>query len=119
MDKYLRILIIEDSEDDLQFVLHTLRKNKYEVEYERVETSAAMEAALDRKQWDLILCDYSLPHFDAPRALQLIQTREVDIPFIILSGTIGEETAIAALKAGAHDFLIKGNYHRLSPAIER
>lgn len=119
MDKYLRILIIEDSEDDLQFVLRELRNNNYEVEYERVETPAAMDAALDRKQWDLILCDYSLPHFNAPHALRLVQTREIDIPFIILSGTIGEETAIAALKAGAHDFLIKGNYHRLSPAIER
>ncbi|MFT3895658.1 MAG: response regulator [Anaerolineales bacterium] len=119
MDKHLRILIIEDSEDDLRFLLRELERNKYEVEYERVETSTALKTALENQKWDLILCDYSLPQFDAPHALALVKTSGLDLPFIILSGTIGEETAVAALKAGAHDFLIKGNYARLVPAIER
>src|SRR5512147_1566922 len=119
MDKHLQILVIEDSEDDAGILLRELGRNDYVIEYERVETSASMKAALEKKQWDLILCDYSLPQFDAPHALEVLKASGIDIPFIILSGTIGEETAIAALKAGAHDFLIKGNYARLGPAIER
>lgn len=118
MKKHLRTLIIEDSEEDLRLLLHELEKN-YEIEYEQVQTSISMQTALDSKPWDMILCDYSLPHFDAPHALEVVKASGKDIPFIILSGTIGEETAIAALKSGAHDFLIKGNYARLGPAIER
>src|SRR5512145_1242914 len=104
MEKRLRTLIIEDSEDDLQFLLRELHKNNYDIEYERVETADALKAALDNKEWDLILCDYSLPHFDAPHALEVLKSSAIDLPFLILSGTIGEETAVAALKAGAHDF---------------
>jgi len=119
MDKHLRILIIEDSEDDLAILLRELAKNSYEIYHERVETSDSMQSALANREWDLVLCDYSLPRFDAPHALEVLKASGIDIPFIILSGTIGEETAITALKAGAHDFLIKGNYARLGPAIER
>jgi len=119
MGKPLRLLIIEDSEDDAQLLLHELRRGGYEIEFERVETGAAMLAMLSEKEWDLILSDYTLPHFGAPQALEILKTTGLDTPFIILSGTIGEETAIAALKAGANDFLIKGKFARLGPAIER
>jgi PAS domain S-box-containing protein/putative nucleotidyltransferase with HDIG domain len=119
MGKPLRLLIIEDSEDDTQLLLRELRRGGYAVEFERVETAQAMRAMLSEKQWDLILSDYTLPKFSAPQALEILKISGLDIPFIILSGTIGEETAVAALKAGANDFLVKGKFARLGPAIER
>jgi PAS domain S-box-containing protein len=119
MGKLLRTLIIEDSEDDSQLLLRELQRIGYEVEFERVETDAAMRTMLAEKDWDLILSDYTLPKFNAPQALETLKAGGLDIPFIIISGTIGEETAVAALKAGANDFLIKGKYARLGPAIER
>lgn len=119
MGKKLHTLIIEDREDDILLLLRELGKNDYDVEYERIETSYEMQAALNNSQWDLILCDYSLPQFQAIQALAILKESGKDIPFIIVSGTIGEETAVEALKAGAHDFIVKGNYARLCPAIER
>jgi len=115
----LRILFIEDSPDDVELSLRELKRSGYEVEFERVQTAEAMLAALESKPWDLILCDFSMPHFDAPRALELLKASGLDLPFIIVSGTIGEETAVTAMKAGAHDFLVKGSLARLIPAIER
>jgi len=115
----LRILLVEDSEDDARLVLREIQRGGYEVEYERVETAEVMQAALVRQAWDLVICDFSLPRFSAPNALELLKKSGYDIPFIIVSGTIGEESAVNALKAGAHDFIIKGNYARLIPAIER
>jgi len=117
--KHLNILIVEDSEDDAQLLLRELKRGGYEVESERVETAETMQAALAGKTWDLVLSDFSMPQFSAPQALAILQASGLDLPFIIVSGTIGEDTAVAALKAGAHDFLIKGNFARLSPAIER
>ncbi|HET9906555.1 MAG TPA: response regulator, partial [Anaerolineales bacterium] len=119
MRKPLRVLILEDSEDDSLLLLRELKRSGYEVEFERVDTASAMRSALTRKTWDLILSDYSMPDFNAPKALELLKTSELDLPFIIVSGTIGEETAVAALKAGANDFLVKGKFSRLGPAIER
>ncbi|HLO16330.1 MAG TPA: HD domain-containing phosphohydrolase [Anaerolineales bacterium] len=119
MKTYLRILLIEDSEDDARLVLREIQRSGYEVESERVETAEAMLAALARQTWDLILCDFSLPRFSAPKALELLKNSKFDIPFIIVSGTIGEESAVNALKAGAHDFIIKGNFARLIPAVQR
>lgn len=119
MGRLLRLLIIEDSVDDVLLLLRELWRLGYEVEFERVETGRAMRALLSEKEWDLILSDYSLPQFSAPQALEILKISGLDIPFIILSGTIGEETAVEALKAGANDFLIKGKYARLGPAIER
>src|SRR5215216_1601075 len=115
----LRILLIEDSEDDAHLVLREIQRGGYEVEFERVETADAMRAALARQPWDLIICDFSLPSFSAPKALEVLKKSGIDLPFIIVSGTIGEESAVNALKAGAHDFIIKGNFARLLPAIER
>src|SRR5512141_426432 len=119
MATYLRILIIEDSKDDAHLILREVQRGGYEVESERVETAEAMRQALARQRWDLVICDFSLPHFSAPKALDLLKQSKYDIPFIIVSGTIGEESAVNALKAGAHDFIIKGNFARLLPAIER
>jgi putative nucleotidyltransferase with HDIG domain len=119
MGAHLRILLIEDSEDDARLVLREIQRGGYEVEFERVETADAMGAALARQSWDLIICDFSLPRFSAPNALELLKKSRHDLPFIIVSGTIGEESAVNALKAGAHDFIIKGNYARLIPAIQR
>jgi putative nucleotidyltransferase with HDIG domain len=115
----LRILFVEDSQDDVELSLRELKRGGYEVDYERVQTAEGMQAALDTGSWDLILCDFSMPQFDAPRALAVLKASGLDMPFIIVSGTIGEETAVAALKAGAHDFLVKGSLARLIPAIER
>jgi PAS domain S-box-containing protein len=119
MGRPLRVLIIEDSEDDTQLLLRELHHIGYEVEFERVETAVALRAMLSEKEWDLILSDYTMPKFSALKALEMLKAGGLDIPFIIISGTIGEETAVDALKAGANDFLVKGKFARLGPAIER
>jgi two-component sensor histidine kinase len=115
----LRLLIIEDSEDDALLLLRELRRGNYELTFTRVDTPEAMQEALEREKWDLIICDYSMPQFSAPAALELLQKSEYDLPFIIVSGTIGEDTAVAAMKSGAHDYIIKGKLARLIPAVER
>ncbi len=119
MDTTLRVLIVEDSENDAALLVRELRRGGYAVTFERVETHTAMSAALDQEPWDVVISDYSMPQFSATAALMLLKGREVDIPFIIVSGTIGEDTAVTALKAGAHDFIVKGNWPRLIPAIQR
>jgi len=115
----LRVLLIEDSPDDALLLLHELRRCDYDPVFERVDTLAAMQAALDGQTWDVIIADYCLPRFSVMAALALCKEREVDAPFLIVSGTIGEEKAVAAMKAGAHDFLSKSNLARLGPAIQR
>src|SRR6266498_194541 len=119
MNSSLCILVVEDSNDDAQLIIHEVQRGGYTVEYEIVETKTAMEAALARRSWDVILSDYSMPRFSAMGALTTLRASGLDIPFIVISGTIGEETAVTALKAGAHDFLLKGKLARLIPAIER
>lgn len=119
MKTTLRVLIVEDSEFDAQMISSHVRKGGYDVVSERVETSDGMNRALREKPWDVILSDYNLPQFSAPEALKILQSSELDLPFIIISGGIGEATAVAAMKAGAHDYLMKGNLNRLAPAIER
>ena len=119
MGKPLRVLIIEDSEEDAQLIVRELRQRGYEVEFERLETAEAMQLALIQKSWDLILSDYLLTKFDASRALEMLKASGLDVPLIIISSTTAEDTAIAALKAGANDFLVKGKFARLGSAIER
>jgi PAS domain S-box-containing protein len=115
----LHVLIVEDSEDDTLLLVRALRRDGYDPTFERVETPATMSAALDQQTWDLIISDYTMPHFSAPAALTLLKESGLDLPFIIVSGAIGEETAVEAMKAGAHDYIQKGNLARLIPAIER
>jgi two-component system cell cycle sensor histidine kinase/response regulator CckA len=115
----LSVLVVEDSETDAELLLLELRQGGFDVTFERVETRASMKAALDRGMWDLIVSDYSLPAFDALDALSVLQKSGTDIPLIVVSGTIGEENAVAALQAGAADFIVKGKLARLLPAIER
>jgi len=115
----LRVLIAEDSEDDARLVLRELERAGYQAAFERVDSPAAMAAALDRQSWDIVIGDYSMPAFSGPAALSLLRGRDLDTPFIFVSGTIGEDVAVEAMKAGAQDFLIKGNLRRLVPAIER
>jgi len=119
MSRPLRILIVEDSEDDTQLLLHQLRRGGYDPMHERVDSAATMEQALARQQWDMVIADYGIPNFNSMAALALLKERGHDLPFIIVSGTITEETAVATMKAGAHDYLLKGNLKRLIPAIER
>ncbi len=115
----LRVLIVEDSEFDAQMIVSILRKGGYDVSFERVETADALRKALHDRAWDMILADYNLPDFDAPGALKILQQTALDLPFIIVSGGIGEDIAVSAMKAGAHDYLMKGNLNRLVPAVER
>src|ERR1041385_901117 len=106
MKPTLRVLIVEDSEFDAQMITSLVRKSGYEVVSERVETSDTMEKSLREKKWDIILSDYNLPSFSAPEALKIVQSSGLDLPFIIISGGIGEATAVAAMNAGAHDYLM-------------
>ena len=115
----LRVLIVEDAEDDAELLVIELRRAGYEPEFERVQTAPDMQAALDRQPWDLVVSDHSAPQFDSMRALALLKSTGRDIPFIIVSGTIGEAAAVQAMKAGAHDYILKGNLSRLTPAISR
>jgi signal transduction histidine kinase len=115
----LKVLIVEDSEDDAALILREVRKGGFEPSFERVDTPEAMVAALAANDWDIVLSDFAMPRFSALRALEIVQDLELDIPFIVISGTIGEETAVAVMRAGAHDYLMKGNLTRLVPAIER
>jgi PAS domain S-box-containing protein len=119
MEKPLRILIVEDSEDDALLMIFELKKGGYDPVYERVEDAVAMRKALLEKPWDVILCDYQLPQFNGLAAIALLNETGIDIPLIIVSGAIGEETAVACMRLGACDYVMKGNLSRLVPAIER
>jgi PAS domain S-box-containing protein len=115
----IRVLLIEDSEDDALLLLRELQRGGYEPAGERVDSAAALTAALTRQEWDLITCDWVMPHLNAPTALQLIEHSGCDAPIIIVSGEVGEEVAVTAMKAGAHDYVNKHKLARLVPAIER
>jgi len=119
MSKELKVLLIEDSEEDCLLLLRELKRGGYTPVYERVETEPDMRRALVEKEWDFIISDYKMPAFDAPGALRVLHEHGGDIPFVIVSGKIGEDLAVAALKAGANDYLMKGNLARLGPVIER
>jgi len=115
----LRLLQVEDSPNDAELIQRALTQGGYALDSLRVETPAALEQALRSRTWDLVLSDHLLPGFGGGEALRLVQASELNLPFIIVSGAIGEETAVAAMKAGAHDYIFKGNLARLCPAIER
>ncbi|MHB0911877.1 MAG: PAS domain-containing protein [Armatimonadota bacterium] len=115
----LRVLIIEDSENDTLLLVRELKRGGYEPAYERVDTPEAMSAALDRQPWDIIISDYVMPSFSGLDALKLMQSKGLDLPFIIVSGKIGEDVAVDSMKAGAGDYVMKDNLARLVPAVER
>jgi len=117
--KQLRALIVEDNENDALLLLDELKLHGYDVTHKRVQTHGDMQVALTASGWDVVFSDYSMPAFSATAALETLKDSGLDLPFIIISGTIGEETAVTALKSGAHDFLMKGRLARLVPALER
>jgi PAS domain S-box-containing protein len=119
VSKPLRVLIIEDSEDDALLLVRELESGGYQPDFERVHTPDTMSAALDKEAWDIVIADYVMPHFSGLEALKLLKEKGLDLPFIIVSGNIGEETAVEAMKAGAHDYLLKSNLKRFIPAIKR
>lgn len=119
MTRKLRVLNLEDSARDAALLRRHLERAGFELVFERVETQAEMQAALNAQMWDVILCDYSMPQFSAMAALLLLKEMALDIPFIVISGSIGEELAVETLLAGAHDYLMKDKLARLVPAIER
>ena len=119
MSKPLRVLMVEDSEDDALLIIRELKKGDYEPDYQRVETAEAMSTALQEKTWDIILCDYELPKFNGLDSIVLRKEANIDIPLIIVSGAIGEETAVECMRLGAHDYIMKDSLSRLNPAIKR
>jgi len=119
MDEVLRVLQIEDSEGDAALICRALEQAGRRVQMERVETAEEMLAALERQEWDVVISDHKLPRFDAPSALRTLQETGRDIPFIVVSGTIGELVAVETMRAGAHDYLTKEHLARLGPAVER
>jgi diguanylate cyclase (GGDEF)-like protein len=119
MMKPLRALVVEDSEDDTALLLRELRRGGYDPSHTRVETAETMSTELSTRDWDIVFSDFSMPHFNAFDALALLRNSGHDLPFIIVSGTIGEDRAVTAMKAGAHDYILKGNLKRLVPAVER
>jgi PAS domain S-box-containing protein len=119
MEETLHVLFVEDSPEDVALVIRNLRLGGYHIESERVESATGLTAALDRQSWDLIICDYKLPRFSGFEALRMLRERDQDTPFIFVSGSLGEDAAVSALKQGAQDYLLKDKLKRLVPAVER
>lgn len=119
MQKTIQVLIIEDNEDDALLEVDELIRGGYKIEYEQIQTKNELIKALERKAWDCVISDFSMPQFSGLEALVIVRETGLDIPFILVSGAIGEETAVAAMKAGAHDYIMKNNLKRLLPAFER
>lgn len=115
----LKLLIIEDSEDDVELLLRELKKNNFDVVYDQIQSRPAMIEALNKTSWDIIISDYELPLFSGVKALEVYKELNLDIPFIVVSGNIGETTAVEMMRAGAHDYLMKDKLTRLIPAINR
>lgn len=119
MERRLHVLLVEDSENDALLLVRSLQRSGYKLRVERVQTLAHLQTVLDDQPWDVIIADYTLPGFTALEALKLVQGSGLDIPFIVVSGSVGEGVAVATMKAGAHDYLMKNNLQRLDAAIER
>jgi DNA-binding NtrC family response regulator/anti-sigma regulatory factor (Ser/Thr protein kinase) len=115
----LRVLLVEDSEDDALLSLLELRKGGFKTEWERVDTRPGMERAVAERTWDLVICDHVMPGFSSAGALDVMRKRALDLPFIIVSGVAPEDLVTAAMRQGAHDFISKGNLVRLVPAVQR
>ncbi|WP_447980278.1 PAS domain S-box protein [Candidatus Nitrospira bockiana] len=119
MSATLALLLVEDSEDDARLTVRELERRGYQVQWLRVDSAAAMREALDRESWDAVLADYSMAQFTALDALAVLRASGKDLPFIVVSEAIGEDLAAEAMRAGAHDYVMKGRLSRLGPALER
>ncbi|HFB98857.1 MAG TPA: response regulator, partial [Bryobacterales bacterium] len=119
MSERLRVLIVEDSEDDAMLVLRELRRGGFDPEMERVDNQDELRRALRQRNWDVVITDHNMPGFSSEAALETVKETGLDVPVIIVSGSIGEDIAVAAMKTGAHDYIMKDNLKRLVPAIER
>ena len=117
--KPLRVLFADDSENDVLILLHALRKGGYQPLYERAWSAPMLQAALQKQAWDIVISDYEMPGFGGFEALEVVKASGIDVPFILVSAVVSEETAVMAMKAGAQDFLMKSKLARLAPAIER
>ena len=115
----INVLIAEDSADDTLVLIRELQHGGFEPNYQRVETAEAMRAALQENDWDLVIADHKMPRFSSTEALQEVRNSALDLPVIIVSGNIGEQFAVDAMRAGAHDYIMKDSLKRLAPAIER
>jgi len=115
----IKLLLIEDNDTDALLLVRQLKKEGFEVEHIQVKTRVEMENALAKGGWDLVISDYSLPGFGGNDALQLFKSKELDVPFILVSGTVGEDIAVNIMKGGANDYLMKTHLHRLGPAVKR
>src|ERR1039458_9266192 len=119
MSETLRVLQVEDSESDAALMVRLLEKSGYRVHAERVEEAEPMRRALAREDWDVVIADFQLPQFDAGAALEILHESGRDIPFIVVSGMIGEDRAVEMMRAGAHDYVLKDRIARLVPAVQR
>src|SRR5450759_1859143 len=119
VNKPVKVLIVEDSEDDAKLALLALHRGGFDPTARRVQTAAERETALAEERWDAVISDFQMPGFTGMDALRIFRSSGLDIPFILISGTIGEETAVDAMKAGASDYIMKKNLARLAPALER
>jgi PAS domain S-box-containing protein len=119
MKSPLRLLLVEDDENDAALLIRTLEREGVEVQWTRVQTAEAMARELDGSAWDVVISDYSMPHFSGSEALELLTRSGIDVPFILVSGAVGEDVAVAMMKAGAQDFIMKGQWKRIAPAVER
>jgi two-component system cell cycle sensor histidine kinase/response regulator CckA len=119
MFSHLQVLIVDDSEDDAILIARALEKDGFKLTYKRVDSAETLTDALDDGPWDIILSDYSMPAFDAVKALELCERRAFDAPFIIVSGRIGEEIAVDMMRAGVSDYVMKDDMPRLAPAVNR
>jgi PAS domain S-box-containing protein len=115
----VKVLIIEDSEDDAKLALRALRHGGFDPTHRRVQTATELETALAQERWDAVIADFMMPGFTGIEALGIFRASGLDIPFILVSGTIGEESAVDAMKAGASDYVMKNSLVRLAPALER
>lgn len=115
----LRALIVEDNADDAALLVRVLRQGNYDLTWERVDTAAGLQEALRRRTWDIVISDYSMPQFTGLTALQVVKAHDDNLPFLLISGTVGEDIAVNAMRAGANDYVMKDNPSRLIPAIER
>lgn len=119
MSLSIDVLLIEDSEDDALLLIRELKRDGLKTSYKRVDNREELCKALEQEKWDIVISDYSMPQFNGLMALEILKEKAIDIPFIIVSGAIGEDIAVEVMKAGAHDYILKNNLKRLVPAIER